>query len=206
MWLICCCLTEEVEARVEVSTETSLVSVAAAPLPVCTIMTSGAFPPAEEEAAAAAAPPTDAAAAAADDSPLEAASRIMKAFLGEVKDTDRLVLGPACCCWEDPPAVAADAAAEVDGPATGAAAADEVLALSSALTIISLTLLAADIAPIDKPCGSFSSSSRVTLTVDVSRDLTLAVSHVAAVGLGTPDLCCWFMIRSKFASADGPAR
>ena len=37
-------------------------------------------------------------------------------------------------------------------------------------------------------------------------DLTLAVSQVAAAGLGTPDLCCWALtIRSKLASAEGPA-
>ena len=37
-------------------------------------------------------------------------------------------------------------------------------------------------------CGSFSSSSMGALTDAVSMDLTLDVSQVAAVGLGTPDL------------------
>jgi hypothetical protein len=37
-------------------------------------------------------------------------------------------------------------------------------------------------------CGSFSSSSSGALTDEVSMDRTLAVSQVAAVGLGIPDL------------------
>ena len=70
--------------------------------------------------------------------------------------------------------------------------------VGSSPAVISLTLLAEDMAPpMERSCGSL---SMISLAV-VSRERTEAVSQVAAAGLALPDRCTCKTTRSKVAGS-----